>query len=58
MKTSTYTAYAAAGRVVKTGVVTYQEGKTEDETAMNFGEAVVADVGEDTFESEVVGIRD
>ena len=55
---STYTAYGSNGETVKSGTVTYEAGPNDDETAMNFAEAVVQDVGEDRFENEVVGIRD
>jgi hypothetical protein len=54
---STYTAYDSTGSTVKSGVVAYEAGTTEDETAMNFAEAVVHDVGEELFEEYVAGIR-
>jgi len=58
MLESTYTAYDGNGNTVKAGTVAYEEGATDNETAMNFGEAVIAEVGEERFENEIAGIRD
>jgi len=58
MLTDTYTAYGENNKTIKSGTVSYEACSTDEETAMNWGEAVVQDVGEELFEAEVVGIRD
>lgn len=58
MLTSTYTAYGENGKTIKAGTVSYEEDDNPDKEVMNFGEAVVAEVGEEVFETEVYGIRD
>jgi len=55
--TDPYTAYGSGNKTIKKGTVTYEAGETDEETAMNWGEAVVQDVGEELFEAEVIGIR-
>ena len=55
---SSYVAYGAGNKTIKAGIVSYDKGATAKDESMNFAEAVVADVGEDLFEEEVVGIRD
>lgn len=58
MLTSTYTAYGKNGVTIKAGTVMYEADDNQNQEAMNFGEAVVAEVGEEVFDTEVYGIRD
>ena len=51
-----FTAYGENDKIIEKGIAEFEEGASEEETDMNFLDAIAIIVGEDVIEDKVVSI--